>query len=102
MTDKAQWTECYCRACNAVQWHVYSSYCNKNHAKQQLKIEKLKKRDEQLLYLLRDDPLVEIPMVYHFGFPKSFSNHAHLKITQTAVPIVDFHYFLYSIDMAHE
>ena len=61
-----------------------------------------KKGDAQSLYLLRDDPLVGIPMVYYFGFPKPFSNHTYLKITQTVVTIADFHYFLYSIDVVHK
>ena len=61
-----------------------------------------KKGDEQSLRLLREDPLVEIPMICRFGFPKPLCNNTYLKITQTAVPVGDFHHFSYSIDVVYK
>ena len=80
--------------------HLCSSYCDRNSTRHLHKIQKLKhKDDEESLKLLRDDPLVGIPVECRFSFPKRLSDSTKLKIVQKVIFINNVYRFTYSIEV---
>ena len=89
-----------CRTINAVEKHLCNSYCDRDHTKHLRKTQELKEKgDEESLKLLRDDPLVGMPIDCRFSFPKQTFSTARLKIVQKVVVINNTHTFKCSVEV---